>query len=63
MTQAQTEKAEEMFYAALEMESPAERAEFLDRGCRENSELRAAVEEMLAAQVKVEKFFADGGSQ
>jgi len=63
MMEAVTEKAEEIFYSALEIKSPDERKAFLDRACLENAVLRAAVEDMLASQAKVDKFFSEGGSQ
>jgi eukaryotic-like serine/threonine-protein kinase len=63
MIEALTEKAEEIFYSALEIKSPDERVEFLDRACLKNAELRAAVDELLVSQSKAEKFFAGGGIQ
>ncbi len=63
MIEALTEKAENVFYAALEIKTPDERREFLERACEENAELRAAVDEMLASQAKAEKFFSKPGVQ
>ena len=40
---------ETIFAAALQRKSPAERRAYLDQACAGNAELRAAVEELLAA--------------
>ena len=53
-----TQREEALFYDALKV-APSERKAFLDRACGGNSELCAAVEEMLAAQTEVEKFFIE----
>ncbi len=59
---AATERAEEIFYAALEVKTPAERTTFLDDACAGDAQLRAVVEKMLAAQAGVEKFFEAASS-
>ncbi len=56
-----TERAEEIFYAALELKTQEERRAFLDRACAGDAGLREAVEEMLSVQPEVEKFFGSGG--
>jgi eukaryotic-like serine/threonine-protein kinase len=61
MIDALTEKAENIFYAALEIKLPDARNEFLDRACVRNAPLRAAVDALLAAQAKAEPFFSEGG--
>jgi serine/threonine protein kinase len=61
MMDTATERAEEIFYAALEVKSPDERKVFLDRACAGDSNLHATVEEMLSCQSEVEKFFSEGG--
>src|SRR6266478_78162 len=48
--------AEELFAAALERTSPAERAALLDRECVGNPALRAEVESLLAAHEQASKF-------
>jgi serine/threonine protein kinase len=63
MMEALTEKAEDIFFAAVEIISPDERRDFVDRACGENAALRAAVEGMLASQAKAEKFFSGSGVQ
>ena len=56
-----TERAEEIFYSALEMKSPDQRKVFLDRACQGDGNLRTVVERLLASQPKAEKFFQEGG--
>ena len=43
-------RAKSLFLAASDLESPAERAAYLDRECGEDAELRARVEALLAAE-------------
>jgi len=47
---------ESLFSAALAIESPKERAKFLDQACGADQQLRQQVEELLAAYPKVERF-------
>jgi eukaryotic-like serine/threonine-protein kinase len=49
-------KTESLFSAALAIGSPAERAKYLDQACGPDQQLRAQVEELLAAYPKVEQF-------
>ncbi len=49
-----------VFYAAVSLTDPAERLRFLEQACAGNAELRAGVEEMLAAHAEAEPFFARG---
>lgn len=60
MLEPPTEKAEEIFFSALEIDS-AERQAFLDRSCQGDSRLRAMVDKLLAAQPAAERFFPEGG--
>jgi serine/threonine protein kinase len=60
MTDAATQRAEEIFYAALDRKDPAERQAFLAAACAGDDVLRRAVEQMLATQVKAEKYFGQG---
>jgi WD40 repeat protein/serine/threonine protein kinase len=58
---------EALFLAALEKQSPEERAAYLDQACAGNAELRGCVERLLAAQPKVGGFLeqpvlASGGT-
>ncbi len=48
--------AEEVFFAALEKATPAERAAYLDKACADNPALRARVEKLLAAHPRVGDF-------
>ena len=57
---ASTQREEALFYDALKV-AVSERKAFLDNACDGNPELRAAVEEMLAAQTEVEQFFIASG--
>src|SRR3984885_8119441 len=59
MIDAKTQRAEEVFYAALEVKSSAERGTFLDCACAGDPALRSAVETMLGSQSEVERFFLD----
>jgi tetratricopeptide (TPR) repeat protein len=47
---------ESLFTRALALESPADRARYLDQACGADQQLRAQVEELLAAYPKVEQF-------
>src|SRR5262245_34209871 len=47
---------ESLFWSALALPSPEERARYLDRACGGDAQLRGRVEELLAAYPKVEAF-------
>ena len=49
-------QTESLFSAALAIESPEERAKYLDQVCGSDQSLRARVEELLAAYPRVERF-------
>jgi eukaryotic-like serine/threonine-protein kinase len=53
---ASNPNTESLFAAALAMESPEERANYLDQACGTDQQLKAQVEELLAAYPKVERF-------
>jgi serine/threonine protein kinase len=57
MPNSRTERAEEIFYEALEITDPGERLSFLDRACDADADLRAQVERMLSSQAGAEDFF------
>ena len=57
MTDAETQRFEEIFSDALELKSPEARRTYLDRACAGNPALRAAVDERLSSQPGVESFF------
>ena len=57
MSDARTQRIEEVFSDALEIESAAERAAFLQRACLNDPALLAAVEKKLAGYPAVESFF------
>src|ERR1700744_967645 len=59
MIDARTQRAEELFCAALDLKKPEERRAFLEDACAGDSDLRSAVESMLASQSEAERFFLD----
>ncbi len=61
MIEALTERAEEIYYSALEMKSPEQRSIFLDQACKGDLALRSVVDKLLASQPEVERFFQEGG--
>jgi len=61
MIEVPTEKAEDIFYSALEIERPDQREAFLDRVCKGDAALRSMVDRLLASQPGAEKFFQEGG--
>src|SRR5215475_11796621 len=56
-------KANDVFLAAAEVESPAERQLFLDQHCGNDARLRAQVESLLAASAKVGSFLNKPATQ
>jgi serine/threonine protein kinase len=50
------QQTESLFSAALAIESPEERAKYLDQVCGSDQSLRARVDELLAAYPRVERF-------
>jgi serine/threonine protein kinase len=61
MTEVPAEKAENIYYSALEIKSPEQRKTFLDRACQGDAVLRSTVEGLLASQPEAERFFEEGG--
>jgi len=61
MIDVPTERAEDIYCSALEIESPAARKAFLEQACLGNAGLRSTVDNLLAAQAGAEKFFQEGG--
>jgi len=61
MIEALTQRAEEIFYSALEIPSPEQREVFVDRACGGDAALRAEVGKLLSSQPAAEKFFSEGG--
>ena len=49
-------RTESLFSAALAIESPEERARYLDQACGGDALLRAQLEELLAAYPRAERF-------
>ena len=59
MINASTQRAEELFCAALEVAGAEQRGAFLESACAGDPDLRAMVEEMLRSQAEAERFFLD----
>ena len=49
-------KTDSIFWSALEIAAPDERTRFLDAACADDPDLRAQLNELLAAYPKVERF-------
>ncbi|HEY4414943.1 MAG TPA: serine/threonine-protein kinase [Verrucomicrobiae bacterium] len=62
MIDASLQRAEDVFYSALELKSAAARRAFLEQACAGDVNLLAAVEKMLASQAEVERFFLDSSA-
>src|SRR5262245_23068756 len=52
----QSSKTDSLFWSALGIADPVERDRFLDSVCAKDADLRAELEELLAAYPKVERF-------
>ena len=61
MAEILTEKAEEIFYSALEIRTPEQRKIFVENACQGDTGLRSIVDKLLASQPGAEKFFQEGG--
>lgn len=59
MLDSKTLQAEDIFFDAQTLMSPAEQRAFVERACGDDSVLRAQVEEMLSAQAEGERFFRE----
>ena len=59
MIDARTQRSEELFYAALELNDAAARQVFLEQGCAGDPDLRGMVEAMLASHWEADRFFLD----
>ncbi len=59
---AAARQEEILFDAARSLTTPAQRKAFLDQACAGDPDLRARVEELLAAEVEADQFFAEGSS-
>ena len=57
-----TEKAEQIFVSALEMDAKENLKAFLDRACQGDGGVRAEVENMLALRPQIDKMFPEGGA-
>jgi hypothetical protein len=61
MSKAMTEKVEQIFVSALEIDAKDDLTVFLDRACQGDAAIRAKVEDMLALRPHLDKFFPEGG--
>ena len=57
MNEELTDKAEKIFYSALKTGTPEQRNNLLERECRGDAALRLLVEELLAVQPEMNRFF------
>ncbi|MGC4070920.1 MAG: serine/threonine-protein kinase [Nibricoccus sp.] len=62
MKSAAAQREEDLFEAARERRTRAERKAFLDRACVNEPELRTRIEALLAAGDEAEPFFEEGGA-
>lgn len=56
-----TEKVEQIFVSALEMDAKEDLKVFLDHACQGDAGVRAEVEDMLAVRPQLERMFPEGG--
>jgi pantothenate synthetase len=61
MSKAMTEKVEQIFASALEIEAKEDLKAFLDRACQGDERVRAEVEDMLVLRPQIDKMFPEGG--
>ena len=61
MMEEPTERAEDIFYSALEIKLPDQRQAFLELACQGDEALRAMVEKLLASQAEARKDISRGG--
>ena len=61
MNTAMVEKIEQVYYFALQLESPRAREKYLDRACRGSGEIRRMVDNMIALKPDCDRFFPEGG--
>jgi hypothetical protein len=59
---ANIQRQEALFHEAVEIADPAQRKHYLDSACADDPNLRAAVEELLAAHEVGQRFFGESGS-
>lgn len=62
MTEAGGNEEEIIFWSALQISAPAERAAFLDRVCQGRATLREKLGRMLARQLEADAFFLEAQS-
>ena len=61
MNKIMKEKVEQMYVSTLEIDSTDDRKAFLDCVCQGDAELRAQVEDMIALQPEIDRWFPEGG--
>jgi serine/threonine protein kinase len=61
MIEIPSERAEDIFYSALEIKSSDQRQVFLERACAGNAGLRLVVDKLLLSQPAAESIFQEGG--
>jgi serine/threonine protein kinase len=61
MSDALTQRAEDIFYSAQQIRSLPERNAFVESACTGDFELRSLVDRLLGSQQEAERFFQEGG--
>lgn len=49
----------DIYWSALQVAAPGERAAYLDRACNGNGQLRRKLDRLMASQTEAEKFFKE----
>ena len=62
MTEAGGNEEETIYWNALHISAPEERAAFLDRACQGRATLREKLDRMLARQLEADAFFLEAQS-
>ena len=60
---ADRQRMEDIFLAALELPDAGQREEFLDHACNGSTALRAEMERLLSVHVEAERYFAETALQ
>lgn len=58
-----SQRAEDIYFAALEQPDAAQRRAFVDQACAGTPELRAEVEKLFALTTAADRFFAEAETQ
>ncbi|MFO1487228.1 MAG: serine/threonine-protein kinase [Verrucomicrobiota bacterium] len=61
MIEVPEERAEDIYYSALEIQVPEQRAAFVEHACKGDDRLRTVVQKLISAHQQAEKFLPEGG--